>query len=597
MTGSARRMRDVLWLAGMVAAFAGGATAAAGKPAELAYRNGVVYTADAADTRAQAVAVSGGRIVYVGDDAGLAPLIGPDTRVVDLQGRMVMPGLIDGHLHPLEGGAVLLKCSLEYERLTVAAMQARIQVCLDKTRSSEPDGWLEVVSWFQEAMLPAGVVTDRSVLDGLKTTRPIVVISSFGHTALVNTRALALAHIDASTPDPIGGRIAHDASGVPTGLLEDAAYGAVTRQLPAPTAADDLRSARAALDALRRQGVTSFLDASTQESDLAAFAAVERDGGLTARAHFAMLLTPDQGTRPEAAVAAISRLARRYGRPGRDPAPQVTVRNVKLFLDGVITAPACTGAMLQPYFVPGESGAPWHPGNNRGPDVYFPAATLARVLSDLAGAGFDPHLHADGDRAVHEALDGIEAMRKSHPNKDIRPAIAHDEIVDPADYARYQRLNAIPVLSMQWEKPAPDTVDGARDYLGPVRYPRIEPAGLLHAAGARIAFGSDWPVDALDEWFALKVGVTRTNGPEAAAQYPGRLGEDPGLSRETALRAATIDAAYELHEDQVTGSLEVGKLADLIVLDRNFFQIPAEQIASIKVVQTVVGGRIVYESK
>jgi predicted amidohydrolase YtcJ len=150
---------------------------------------------------------------------------------------------------------------------------------------------------------------------------------------------------------------------------------------------------------------------------------------------------------------------------------------------------------------------------------------------------------------------------------------------------------------MQWEKPAPDTVDGARDYLGPVRYPRIEPAGVLQAAGARIAFGSDWPVDALDEWFALQVGVTRKNAAPAAAQYPGRLGEDPGLSRETVLRAATINAAYELHEDQVTGSLEVGKLADLILLEGNFFEVPAEQIASIKVVQTVVGGRIVYEAE
>jgi predicted amidohydrolase YtcJ len=211
----------------------------------------------------------------------------------------------------------------------------------------------------------------------------------------------------------------------------------------------------------------------------------------------------------------------------------------------------------------------------------------------LARAGIDPHLHADGDGAVHAALDGIAALRKAYPTADIRPAIAHDEIVDPADFPRFQQLGAIPVLSMQWEKPAGDTL-GLRNYFGPARMKILEPAGLLAAAGARIAFGSDWPVDPLDEWFALKVGVTRTNSPDAPAEFRGRLGDDPGLSREAVLRAATINAAYELHEDEVTGSLEVGKFADLIVLDRNPFKVPAEEIAKTQVLETVLGGKVVY---
>jgi predicted amidohydrolase YtcJ len=131
-------------------------------------------------------------------------------------------------------------------------------------------------------------------------------------------------------------------------------------------------------------------------------------------------------------------------------------------------------------------------------------------------------MHADGDRAVHEALDGIEALRAHFPGRDIRAAIAHDEIVDPKDFGRYRQLDAIPVLSFQWEKPAPDTIEGARDYLGPARFKYLEPAAYLAAAGARIAFGSDWPVDPLDEWFALKVGVTRTNSPSAAPKYCAR---------------------------------------------------------------------------
>jgi len=148
---------------------------------------------------------------------------------------------------------------------------------------------------------------------------------------------------------------------------------------------------------------------------------------------------------------------------------------------------------------------------------------------------------------------------------------------------------------MQWEKPAGDTL-GLTNYFGPARMKILEPAGLLAAAGARIAFGSDWPVDKLDEWFALKVGVTRTNAPDAPPEFRGRLGDDPGLSRDDVLRAATINAAYELHEDQATGSLELGKFADLIVLDRNPLTVPAEEIAQTQVLETVVGGQVVYKA-
>jgi hypothetical protein len=480
-------------------------------------------------------------------------------------------------------------------QLSVEEMQAKIQACLDQTRSREPDGWLEVVNWFQEGMMPAGIQTTRETLDALKTKRPIVVISSFGHTALVNSRALTLSGITAATAAPPGGQIWRDAAGNPTGLLEDSAQDLVTRLLPVPSPADDVKSAHAALDALRKQGITTFLDAMAQPPAMAAFASIEHDGKLTARAHFAVLITPPEGSDPEKAVATAAALARRYDQGSIQPAPKLTVRNVKLFLDGVISAPALTGAMLQPYFEAQGEGRPWGAGKRRGPDVYFPAAALRELVIAAAGAGFEPHMHADGDRAVREGLDAIEALRARFPDKDIRAAIAHDEIVDPSDFGRFKRLNVIPVLSFQWEKPASDTVDNARDFMGPARYKYIEPAAFLSGAGARIAYGSDWPVDPLDEWFALKVGVTRTNSPASGPKYAGRrLGADAGLSRAQVLRAITMNSSYELHQDQSTGSLEVGKLADLIVLDRNVLEIPAEQIAQVKVLQTVVGGRAVY---
>jgi len=516
---------------------------------------------------------------------------------VDLKGRFLMPGLIDGHMHPLEAGLQLLKCNLNYESLTVDELQKRVQTCLDRATSKDPNAWLEVVNWFQESMRPAGVKTSRATLDVLKTTRPIIVRSSFGHTVLANTRALQLAKITAGTPDPIGGKIWREAAGEPTGLLEDAAWAVFSTLLPKPTAADNMAGATAALKAMNSQGVTSFLDAVAPPEDIAAFASLRQAGKLTARAHFAPLIQPSEAGDWANALARVIALAKRYDEGKISRAPGITVRNAKLFLDGVIAAPAFTGAMREPYFVnSGTAMKPdWGPGPSRGPAVYFPADPLATILVGLGRAGIDPHMHADGDGAVHAGLDGIQALRKALPGADIRPAIAHDEIVDPRDFPRFKQLNAIPVLSMQWEKPAGDTL-GLKNYFGTARMKIIEPAGLLSAAGARVAFGSDWPVDKLDEWFALKVGVTRTNAPDAPAEFRGRLGEDPGLSRDDVLRAATINAAYELHEDDVTGSLELGKFADLIVLDRDPLKVPPEEIAKTQVLETVVGGQVVHHA-
>ncbi|MFI4888941.1 MAG: amidohydrolase [Steroidobacterales bacterium] len=577
---------------------AAGTAGAAVQMADVVYRNGHVYTADQADSVQQAVAIRAGRLIYVGSDVQAAALVGPATRVIDLKGRTLMPGLVDGHMHPLEGGANLLKCNLNYEPLTVPEFQRRIQACLDATRSREPDGWLEVVSWFQQAMVPADARPVRATLDVLKTSRPIMVSDSFGHTELVNSRALQLAKIDRSTPDPVGGVIEHDAAGEPSGILQDAGYANVDALLPRLTPAQALDAARAALKAIAQQGVTSFLDADPPELDLVAFSAVQKAGGLTARAHFAPPIDPVEADDPRKVVAAVIALRRHYDQGALKPAPGITVRNAKLFLDGVIAGPAFTGAMLQPYLVNrGTAANPeWVAGPTRGPDVYFPAPKLKAVVVELARVGLDPHLHVDGDRAVREALDGIAAMREAYPGADIRPGLAHCEIVSPEDYGRFAQLRVFPVLSLQWGKPAPDTVDHLRDYLGPQRAAILEPAGLLAQAGAQVAFGSDWPVDALDEWFAIKVGVTRTNSAAMGAKYAGRLGADPGLERLQALRAATIVAARELHQDAVTGSLEKGKFADLIVLDRDPLSVAPEELATIRALQTMVGGRIVYQA-
>lgn len=567
--------------------------------ADMVYRNGFVYTVDATDSVRKALAVRAGRIIYVGDDAGARKLIGKATKVIDLHGRMLMPGLIDAHMHPQSGGSRLLNCSLSYEPLTVPQFQARIQACLDQDAKKGADRWLVVVNWFQQGMRPDGVETTAATLDALKTTRPIIVRSSFGHSAQLNSRAIALAGIQRDTLDPAGGKIGRDAKGEATGLLEDAAQDMAMNLPPPLTASENLAASGAALEAMRRQGITSFLDAWTDRETMTAFATLHRQGRLTARAHFAVLIDLEKGATPHSAVAELLKQQKRFDQGRTKVAPSMQVRHAKLFMDGVIAAPAFTGAMLEPYLVnKGTTGKPnWQPGPGNGPASYFSMSALKATLGELAKAHIDPHIHADGDRAVRESLDAIESMRATPDGRQVRPGLAHDEIVAPADYPRFAKLDVTPVLSFQWAKPAPDTVGALKNYMGATRYATVEPQALLHGAGARIAYGSDWPVDPLDVWFALKVGVTRTAAPDAGKEYAGRLTSQPGMPRAAVLRAITMNAAYTLRQEATTGSLQVGKLADLIVLDRNFFTIPGEDIANIKVLQTVVGGKVVYQAR
>jgi len=576
-------MRLLFPLLGLVYGLAQAAT-----PADAVYRNGLVVTMDAQNTVLQALAVRDGRIAYTGSNEGVQEHIGPRTRVIDLQGRMLMPGLVDAHMHPQSGGARLLNCNLNYEKLTVPQFQSRIQACLDKERDSKR--WLVVVNWFQQGMQPAGAAVSHATLDALRTKRPIIVRSSFGHSVLLNTRGLQLAGVKDGTPDPHGGKIARDAQGKATGLLEDAAQDMAMNLLPPLTPAQNLAASARALEAMRKQGVTTFLDAYTDPETLTAFAALHRQKKLTARAHFAVLVEPEQA--PEKAVSEIRKLAAQFDQGATRTEPSMQVRHAKLFMDGVIAAPALTGSMLTPYFT--EKG---EPGSNAGPDPYFTPPVLQAMLRALAQARIDPHIHVDGDRAVREALDAIEAVRATPEGAAMRPALAHNEIVDPQDFNRFAQLDATAVLSFQWAKPAPDTVEALKPYMGPIRYDFVEPQSMLRTAGARIAFGSDWPVDPLDEWFALQVAVTRAAGPDAGPQYQGRLGTQPGLPRAAALRAMTIEAAYVLRQEQDIGSLEKGKLADMIMLDRNVFDIPAEEIARTRVLQTIVGGKTVYEAK
>ncbi|WP_177409015.1 amidohydrolase [Pseudomonas sp. R37(2017)] len=574
--------------------------ALAATPADTVMRNGYVYTVDGQGSVQQAIAISGGKIVYVGSDAGVDGYIGKQTQLIDLAGRMLMPGFVDAHMHPGDGGRAMSLCDLKYQALTRAQFQASIQACLDADKDKGPDAWLEVGSWDRMGMTGLDGDADKSTLDALDTKRPIQVRSTDFHTVLTNSRGLELAGINQHTVDPKDGKYRRDKAGNPNGICEDGAAESMAAVVPPATDAEKLNQVRAALDAMRRQGITSFFDALSGPENAQAFTRLQQSGELTARALLAIKLDPAAAAAdPAKTIAEAKTLASRYDQGEVKTAPGVSMRHVKLFMDGIINAPADTGAMLTPYLHnSGTDQAPkWTPGKNLG-ELYFPPQVLNPLLLQAVKAGFDPHLHATGERAVRDALDSVAYVRKALPGQDFRPAIAHAETVAPADYSRFKALDVTATMSFQWGQQAPFTVDGTSDHLGAERFERMEPSGSIAHAGGRVAFGSDWPVDPLDEFLALKVGVTRSGDPtnphSYGPKYAGRLNNDPALTRAEVLRSITLSSAEQLKLDALLGSVEVGKLADLIVLDKNFMQVPEEELGRNDVLLTLVGGKVVW---
>lgn len=568
--------------------------------ADMVMRNGYVYTVDGKNSVQQAIAVTAGKIVYVGTDEGVKSYIGEQTQQVDLAGRMLMPGFIDAHMHPSDGGRALQLCNLNYEKMTRAKFQASIQACLDASKDKEPDAWLEVGSWDRIGMTNLDADADKSTLDALNTTRPIQVRSTDFHTVLSNSRGLQVAGVSKATKDPVGGKFARDSAGNPTGISEDSATEIIARAVPPVTDEQKLKQIRLTLDALRQQGITSFFDALSGPENGKAFTTLQKSGELTARALLAIKLDPAEAAKdPVKTVAAARTLANVYDQGELQVAPGVNMRHVKIFMDGIINAPADTGALLTPYLknAGSETAPKWVPSSNLG-ELYYPAKVLDPLLVEVVKAGFDPHLHATGERAVRESLDGIEYARKQLPGNAFRPAIAHAETVATADYPRFKQLDTTATMSYQWAQQAPFSVDGTNNELGPDRFARMEPSGSITNAGGRVAYGSDWPVDPLDELLALKIGVTRAGDPTNPHSYgpdlAGKINNDPGMSRAAVLRSITMNSAGQLRLDEQLGSIEVNKIADLIVLEKNFMTVPEDQLGRNQVLMTIVGGKVVF---
>ncbi len=543
------------------------------EPADLALTGGAVYTLDAARSWAQAVAIRAGRIVYVGSDAGIAPWIGAKTRVVALGDRMLLPGFQDAHVHPVTGGLELTLCNLN-ELATRAAVVEKVRACA----AQQPGEWLVGGGWALP-IFPGGN-PERALLDELSPERPAYLSAADGHSAWVNSRALALAKIDAKTPDPPNGRIERGPTGgEPTGTLRESAMDLVARLLPVPTPEELQTGLRRARDHLNALGITAAQEASADRAALEAYRATERRGELTLRivaalgtAKIAEELPPAARADPEAIAARLAALRSEFASRRLYPTA------AKIFADGVIEAR--TAAMLEPYRDrPGWRGEP-----NLPPDE------LDALVAALVQQGFSVHIHAIGDRAVRMGLDALEAAGALRGAGDLRHQLAHIEVIQPEDMLRFRTLGAIANFQPLWAYADPYITDLTLPALAPETVRRIYPIGSAERAGAMLAFGSDWSVTSPNPLAGIQVAVTRQGLDGASEPFL----PDEAIRLDTALAAYTIGSAYALGLEAETGSIEVGKLADLVVLSHDLFSLPPGRIATARVLLTLLEGAPVY---
>ncbi|RFN50423.1 putative amidohydrolase ytcj [Fusarium flagelliforme] len=572
--------------------------------ADTVFHNGSIYSLDLMSSKHSALAVKDGYITFVGDEKAVKSHIGKNTSVFDLEGRMMMPGLVDAHMHVMRGGGALLKCNMNFQPLGLDKVLAQIQKCLDEEKDKSEKDWLEVINLDFYALSDATGGVTKKDLDNLKTKRPILVNSADMHTFWVNSAALKDSSITSKTEDPRNGKIERLAGGKePSGILQDSASELLSGPAP-PTDDENIQSVKAALKLLRQEGVTSFQDAAADETAAKAFAAVKKEGGLSARGFFDYsIIPPENSTGVDDLVEDVVKVTSRWNdKEEIGPVASLKWHAVKMFMDGVILYPSNTGSLIEPYFQPVDNSSMWEPKSNTGPKPYWDKDLLTRTLSGLFKKGIDAQIHVDGDMAVRTALDSLEAVREQNPKlRDYRVGFAHNEVTDPSDWPRFAELKADPIMSFQWSQASSVWLPNGVKSMGPRRAHYLEAFGEIAKFGSAIVYGSDWPIDPLDEWLAIKAGVTRSGDPEnpnspasQGAPYEGKGLPGLTLTREQAIRAITTESSRFLRADAYIGSLEVGKLADAIVLKANYFEVPEDEIARQKALLTMVGGEVVY---
>ncbi|MEU4065057.1 amidohydrolase [Streptomyces wedmorensis] len=539
--------------------------------ADLVFTRGPVFTADPARTRATSLAVVGDRIAAVGHDE-VRDLIGPATEVVDLTGKLLLPGFQDAHIHAVGGGKELAECDLT-GTVGVAEYLERIRAYAD----AHPEKtWITGGGWSMESF--DGGLPTRQLLDSVVPDRPVLLSNRDHHGAWANSRALELAGLTADTPDPADGRIEREADGTPGGTLQEGAIGLVARLVPEATHEDRLAGLLRAQKLLHSLGITAWQDAllgsfGGMADPSEAYMAAALDGSLTARVTGALWWDRERGAEqiPEL-VARREKLSAGRFRAG----------SVKIMQDGI--AENFTAAMISPYL----DGCGCATGNS-GLSFVDPEA-LCGYVTELDALDFQVHFHALGDRGVREALNALEAAIAANGHRGNRHHLAHLQVVHPEDLTRFARLGAIANIQPLWAAHEPQMDELTIPFLGPERAAWQYPFGDLVRAGATLAAGSDWPVSSPNPIEGIHVAVNRRD-PEAADDRV--FYAEQRLDLTTALAAYTAGTAHVNGLDD-TGSLRAGHLADLVVLDRDILTAPAEEIAEARVERTYVGGELVY---
>lgn len=541
--------------------------------ADVVFCSGAIYTMDKERSWAEAVAVKNGRFLHVGTNQTVQAYIGPQTTVVNLDGKMAMPGIHDMHIHGAEGAInTLYSCQFP---MTATVDEIVATVASFAKQPSHRD-WIIGQAWAMNIVSHI----HKSLLDAVVADRPVFLWDASHHNAWVNSKALELGGIDASTPNPNGGEIVRDTEGEPTGLLLENAATELHKIVPDHPHDLYQEALRWLAQMLNQLGVTSIKEAAVHRRMMEAYKALDDDNALNLRVgtHF-LWLTPFiyDPTDLEAL------LADRHQFAGK----RVSVDFLKLFLDGVPVTK--TAAMLDPYV--GDDPSTHDPHAM----LLVAPKTLMDVLVRFDKEGLLVKMHATGDAALRVALDAIEAARQANGYSGPGHEIAHPQAVHPNDLPRFNQLQAVPDLCPILWRMSANHERLKVPVLGRVRAESHWPIRSYVESGAKPIAGSDWPamVPDANPWPGIEAMITRQ---DPTGQFPGTLGENQEIDLATALEIYTINGAHALRHANLTGSIEVDKYADMIVLDRNLFAIPPTEIGGTKVLLTLLEGKVVYQN-
>jgi predicted amidohydrolase YtcJ len=546
--------------------------------AQIIFRGGRAFLGTG--PAAVGLAVHDGRIAAVAPDADLDAYTGPGTEVVDLAGRLLLPGFIDAHAHPVFAGQQLLGCVLTRED-DAAGYVAAVR---DYAAAHPERPWITGGGWSMEAF-PGGT-PGRELLDAVVPDRPVYLPNRDYHGAWVNSAALRLAGIDRGTSDPVDGRIERDSDGEPTGMLHEGAATLVARLVPELSTADRDRALDLAQEHLFSLGVTGWQDAILgdylgQRDPYEQYLRAAADGRLRARVVGALWWDRTRG------LEQVPELLARRERAAAEGGGRFAAGTVKIMQDGV--AENFTAAMTTPYL-----DLHGHPTGNSGLSFVDPGL-LSEAVTILDSHGFQVHFHALGDRAVREALDALTVALVHNGSRDHRHHLAHLQVVHPDDVPRFAALRAAATIQPLWACHEPQMDELTIPFLGGDLARHQYPFGALRRAGAPLAAGSDWPVSSPNPLWGAKVAVTRTSAGGEPVLQP--FLPDQALDLATILAAYTAGSAWVNHLDGVTGALRPGLAADLVVLDRDPFAGPVEEIDLATVVRTYVDGELVYSGE